>query len=195
MIHWIWAGLMLFSIGVSVMTGNLSLMTDAMMDGAKEAINLSIVMAAIVGLWSGIMEIGVESGVMDRLADKMKPFLKWLFPKIAPDSRASKYIAANFAANMLGLGWAATPTGLKAMEELNVDKMQDATDEMCTFIIMNVSSLQLIPMTIIAYRSQYGSTNPSLITIPGLIATGISTMTAIVFCKWMCSRSNRKEKS
>lgn len=186
---------MLLSIGFSFLTGNLPLMTDAMMEGAKEAINLSIIMAAVVGLWSGIMEIAVESGIMDGLAQKMKPFLKWLFPNIHPESRAAKYIAANFAANILGLGWAATPTGLKAMEELNMHKNTDATNEMCTFIIMNVSSLQLIPMTVIVYRSQYGSTNPSFITIPGLLATGVSTITAILFCKWKCSHSQSKKKT
>lgn len=195
MIHMIWSGLMLVSIGFSLISGNLSLMTEAIMDGAKEAVNLCIVMAAVVGLWSGIMEIGVESGLMDGLAGKMKPFLKWLFPGISSKSKAEKYIAANFAANMLGLGWAATPAGLKAMEELKAGGAEDATDEMCTFIIMNISSLQLIPLSIIVYRSQYGSTNPSFITLPGLIATTVSTLTAIIFCKWMCKRSVSKHKA
>ena len=191
----IWSGLMLVSIGFSLISGNLSLMTEAIMDGAKEAINLCIVMAAVVGLWSGIMEIGVESGLMDGLAGRMKPFLKWLFPGIASKSRAEKYIAANFAANILGLGWAATPAGLKAMEELKAEGVEDATDEMCTFIIMNISSLQLIPLSIIVYRSQYGSTNPSFITLPGLIATTVSTLTAIILCKWKCRKSMSKHKA
>lgn len=191
MIHIIWAFLMLVSIIFSIFSGNIPLMTEAIMEGAKEAVNLCIVMAAVVGLWSGIMEIGVESGLMDGLADKMKPFLDWLFPNIPKKSEAKKYIAANFAANMLGLGWAATPAGLKAMEELHKEKELNATDEMCTFIVMNVSSLQLIPLTIIVYRSQYGSVNPSFITIPGLIATAASTLTAIVYCKWK-SKSDRK---
>ena len=198
MIHIIWASLMLVSILFSIFSGNLSLMTEAIMDGAKEAVNLCIVMAAVVGLWSGIMEIGVESGLIDGLADKMKPFLDWLFPNLKKKSEAKKYIAANFAANILGLGWAATPAGLKAMEELKQeeekytskkeDTGQDATDEMCTFIVMNVSSLQLIPLTIIVYRSQYGSANPSFITVSGLIATAASTLTAIVYCKWKSGR-------
>ncbi len=170
------------------------MMTTAIMDGAKEAVNLCIVMAAVVGLWSGFMEIGVKSGVVDKLSELMMPFLKWMFPRIEKDSMAIKYIASNFAANMLGLGWAATPAGFRAMEELRKEgKQKDATDEMCTFILLNVSSLQLIPLTIIVYRSQYGSTVPASIVFPGMIATGVSTLTAVVFSKIMSSWSLQKK--
>ena len=193
MIHYIWSFLMLVSLGFACFSGNLSLMTEAVMDGAKEAVNLCIVMAAVVGLWSGIMEIGVASGVIDKLSEMMSPFLRWMFPGLRKGSKALKYIASNFAANLLGLGWAATPAGLAAMEELAADQAEEATDEMCTFVLLNVSSLQLIPLTIIVYRSQYGSGSPASIVVPGLIATAISTIVAVIFAKVMCRRSGKKQ--
>ena len=194
MIHIIWSFIMMISFGFSVVTGNLYGMTTAVMDGAKEAVNLCIVMAAVVGLWSGLMEIGVESGVIGRLSQIMKPFLSWMFPELKEDAIAMKYIASNFAANMLGLGWAATPAGLGAMEELKkATRNGTATNEMCTLVLLNVSSLQLIPLTVIVYRSQYGSAVPASIVVPGLIATGVSTLTAILFSKVMCKKSGKKK--
>ena len=114
-----------------------------------------------------------------------------LFPKLPKNHSANGPIVTNMVANILGLGWAATPAGLHAMEELA--KLEEergkekgiASNEMCTFLILNISSLQLIPITMIAYRSQYGSVDPTRIVVPGLMATGISTLAAIVFCKWM----------
>lgn len=200
MIHFIWSMLLLVSIGFSLFTGNLGAMTEAVMDGAKEAVNLCIVMAAVVGLWSGIMEIGVQSGIIDHLSKAMQPFLKWIFPKLSANSKAVKYMASNFAANLLGLGWAATPAGLSAMEELKKEgekkngqkKIETATNEMCTFILLNVSSLQLIPLTIIVYRGQYGSAAPAAILLPGLIATMTSSIAAVLFAKIMCKRSGKE---
>ena len=192
MIHGIWSGLMLISLGFSLFSGNMEVMTAAVMDGAKEAVNLCIIMAAVVGLWSGLMEIGVHSGVMEELSRVMSPFLKWMFPEI--NKKVMKYIAFNFAANILGLGWAATPSGLGAMEEMRGESKDDeATDEMCTFVLLNVSSLQLIPLTIIVYRSQYGSSVPTAIVMPGVIATVVSTLTAVFFSKMMCKKSGKKK--
>lgn len=200
MIHYIWAFLLLVSFGFSLLTGNLSVMTEAVMDGAKEAVNLCIVMAAVVGLWSGIMEIGYQSGILNWISRSMMPLLRFLFPRISKDSKGMQYIASNFAANILGLGWAATPSGLEAMEELKKEggttgltERGTATDEMCTFVLLNISSLQLIPLTIIVYRSQYGSRIPTAVVLPGLIATSVSTITAIIFAKIMCRKSGEKK--
>lgn len=194
MIHVIWSFLMLLSLGFSLISGNMESMTTAIMDGAKDAVNLCLVMAAVVGLWSGIMEIGVKSGFVDHISHFLKPLLKWLFPGLDGEGMTMKYIAANFAANVLGLGWASTPAGLLAMEELKKSTGDDrASDEMCTFILLNVSSLQLIPLTIIVYRSQYGSEVPAAIVLPGLIATSVSTITAILYSKWKCKKSGKKK--
>lgn len=192
MINYIWAVLLLSGIFLSSFFGNISVMTEAILDGAKEAVNLCIIMAAVVGFWSGIMEIGVESGLLHLFSKKIDGFLQWMFPALPKKHPAREYMAANFAANFLGLGWAATPAGLKAMEELEQLKEKqnrflcdEASNEMCTFLILNISSLQLIPVNIIVYRSQYGSANPVAIVGPAIVATAVSTGAAIIFCKMM----------
>ena len=143
------------------------------------------------------MEIATKAGVIELASKKMGPLLKLLFPGIPEGHPAREHIAVNFISNFLGLGWAATPAGLKAMEELEkleeerrqgrlpgpVRKRGVASNEMCTFLILNISSLQLIPMNIIAYRSQYGSVNPTAIVGPAIAATAVSTAAAVVFCK------------
>ncbi|MFW5676385.1 MAG: nucleoside recognition protein, partial [Acetivibrio ethanolgignens] len=131
----------------------------------------------------------------------MRPILKLLFPGIPSGHPALEYIAANMIANFLGLGWAATPAGLSAMRELK--KLEEerrekgqgvsegsASNEMCTFLIINISSLQLIPVNIIAYRSQYGSVNPAAVIAPAMVATAISTLAAVIYCKWKDRRLN-----
>lgn len=173
-------------------TGNMQAVTDAALASAKEAVNLCITMAGVMALWVGLMEIAKESGMIEGLSIKMKPFLQFLFPSVPPEHPAMRHIAVNFAANFLGLGWAATPAGLLAMKSLSelekekpTKKPGTASNAMCTFLILNISSLQLIPINMIAYRSQYGSVNPSGIVGPGIAATAISTAVAIVFCKIM----------
>jgi spore maturation protein A len=203
MINYLWSFLLLAGIFFSSFFGTVDTMTQTLLDGAKEAVNLCIIMAAVVGLWSGVMEIGVESGLLELFSKKLDPFLQWLFPKIPKNSKAREYIAANFAANLLGLGWAATPAGLAAMEELkNLEEtrlgpgrtLEAASDEMCTFLILNISSLQLIPVNLIAYRSQYGSANPSVIVGPAMAATAVSTAAAILFCRFR-NRRVKKENT
>ena len=126
---------------------------------------------------------------------QIQPFISFLFPRIPGNHAAREYISTNIIANILGLGWACTPAGLKAMEELQKLNEEEcrrtgkppvtASNEMCTFLIMNISSLQLIPVSIIAYRSQYGSVNPTAVIVPGIIATLTSTLVAIIFVKVM----------
>ena len=138
----------------------------------------------LVLLCIGIVAM-VYPGITTQLQKLLTPFLTFLFPKLK-NQKAKEYISTNIVANILGLGWAATPSGLKAMEELQKDNpdKNTATNEMCSFLILNISSLQLIPINIIAYRSQYGSVNPSKILIPGLIATLGSTIVAVIYIKW-----------
>jgi spore maturation protein A len=132
------------------------------------------------------------------MASWLSPVIRFLFPRLAPGSKAAEYIATNMVANVLGLGWAATPAGIKAMEELAALEEERGTQgyqigqdnipreacaEMCTLLVMNMSSLQLIPINMIAYRSQYGSESPAAIVAPVIVATVISTIVAVVFCK------------
>ena len=135
------------------------------------------------------MEIATKAGIIRGLSHLLRPVIHFMFPNIPKRHKANEYITTNVIANMLGLGWAATPAGLQAMEalgELQEERGEQrgiASDEMCTFLIINISSLQLIPVNMIAYRSQYGSVNPTAIVGAGLVATTISTLAGCIFCK------------
>jgi len=151
------------------------------------------------------MRIAEKAGIIEGLSRRMRPVLHFLFPDLPQEHPANEYIATNMIANVFGLGWAATPAGLKAMKELGtlederragrapgpVRRKGVASNEMCTFLIMNISSLQLIPMNVIAYRSQYGSSNPAAIVGAGIVATMVSTGAAVIFCK-ITERNGRK---
>lgn len=194
----LWAGMMMVSIVYGAFHGTLPEVTQAALDAAKEAVTLSMTMLGILSFWMGLMQIGTASGLTERLTKGLEPALRCLFPDIPDGHPAMRQIAVNCIANILGLGWAATPAGLKAMEELsNLEEVRrkrgngaeagTASNEMCTFLVLNISSLQLIPVNIIAYRSQYGSVNPTAVTGPAIVATMVSTGTAVVFCKIMNS--------
>lgn len=192
MLNYIWAFMLLIGIVYGVWSGNLSAVSNAVLDSAAQAVNLAISMSGIVALWCGLMEIADKAGVVKLLSKGMRPLILWLFPRLRREDgeKAAEYITLNFIMNILGTGWSATGPGLMAMEELDkirVDKWA-ASDEMCTFLVLNISSLQLIPVNIIAYRSAYGAVAPAAIIIPALITTGVSTMAAVVFCKLMCLR-------
>lgn len=176
--------------------GTMGQITESFISSSTEAVNLCIFMLGVIGVWNGMMEIAVKSGLMKKIAKTMYPFIHWLFPDIPPRHKANEYIAANMAANILGLGWAATPAGLKAMRELQ--KLEEgggrASDMMCAFLVLNISSLQLVPINMIAYRSQYGSVNPAAVVLPAICATMISTIAGIAFIKMMeITRYNGKK--
>ena len=208
MMNYLWGGMLLIGIVYSAIAGTMQEVTDAVLQSAKEAITLSISMLGIVAFWSGLMETAVDAGVMEGMMKWMKPFMRLLFPKIPQNHEALTAISTNCVANILGLGWAATPAGLQAMEKLALleeqrgnpqyRKIEDgktvrvASDEMCTFLTLNISSLQLIPVSMLAYRSQYGSVNPAAIIAPAIIATSINTVLAIAFCKVMCRKRLQK---
>lgn len=189
MLNYLWAGMIIIGIFYGVFTGNLEAISNASLESAKEAVNLCITMLGVMGVWVGLMKIAEKAGVLRSMTRVLLPFAKFLFPRLPKDSKAMEYICTNMAANVLGLGWAATPAGLKAMEELSKIQRHSgkatgtASNEMCIFLIINISSLQLIPVNMIAYRSQYGSVNPTSIIAPALAATLFSTLVAVVFCK------------
>lgn len=201
MLNYIWAGMILLGIIYGTLTGNMEALTNAAMDSAGEAVSLCITTFGIMALWMGLMEIAQKSGLIAKLTKGIQPFLSFLFPDIPKGHEAREYISTNMIANILGLGWACTPAGLKAMEALsklegergNVQyiekgKVREASNEMCAFLVLNISSLQLIPVNMIAYRSQYGSANPAAVIAPAIVATFCSTLAAILYCKVMCRR-------
>ncbi len=190
MLNYIWAIMILLGVICAAFTGRLDTLAGAALDSAGEAVSLCITMAGVVALWMGLMEIAKEAGLIQKMTRGIGPLLNFLFPRIPKTHPAREYIATNLVANILGLGWACTPAGLKAMEALrNLEQErgsktpQVASNEMCTFLIMNVSSLQLIPVNMIAYRSQYASTNPTVIIGPAIAATLISSAVAMIYCK------------
>ena len=215
MLNAIWACMILIGVVYAALTGRMDAVTGAAIDSAGEAISLCITMAGVVAMWMGFMEIAKEAGLIEKMTRGIGPFLDFMFPKIPRRHPAREYIATNLIANILGLGWACTPAGLKAMEALgkleeergNYENPESerpgfdagrgketaaeraASDEMCDFLILNISSLQLIPVNMIAYRAQYGSVNPAGIIAPAIAATLVSTLTAIVFCKIKTRRS------
>ena len=197
MLNYLWAGMIIMGIIFAAFTGKMADVTNAALDSSKEAVTLCITMMGVMSFWVGIMEIAKKGGIMETAAKKMRPLIRFLFPELPEGHPAEEHITSNIIANVLGLGWAATPAGLKAMEALAdlgedrrrgrlpgpVRKKEIASNEMCTFLILNISSLQLIPVNVIAYRSQYGSVNPAAIVGAGILATAVSTGVAVVYCK------------
>lgn len=197
MLNYLWAGMILIGIIYAAFTGRMPDITNAAIDSSKEAISLCITMIGVMSFWVGLMEIADKAGLIKNISLKLHPFIRFLFPDLPSGHPAEKHITTNMIANILGLGWAATPAGLKAMEELEhleeerrqshlpgpVRKKGIASNEMCTFLIINISSLQLIPVNVITFRSQYGSVNPAAIVGAGIIATFVSTLAAIIYCK------------
>ena len=204
----LWAGMMLMAIIYGTFHGTIPAVTQAALDSAKEAVSLCITMLGILSFWMGLMQVGSASGLIGRMTRGIRPALRCLFPGIPEEHPALEQIAVNCIANVLGLGWAATPAGLKAMEEdrhrEDISPVKEgvmrpqsrvvppgtASDEMCTFLVLNISSLQLIPVNIIAYRSQYGSVDPAAIIGPAIVATMVSTGVGVIFCLLMQKKSS-----
>ena len=188
--NYLWGMMIITGVVYAAFNGTLPEVTEAALSSAKEAVTLSITMMGIMSFWVGIMRIAEYAGIIEGATKKLMPVLHFLFPDIPKGHPANQYIATNMIANVFGLGWAATPAGLKAMEALSdLQKEREKTDlhiaskEMCIFLIINISSLQLIPVNMIAYRQQYGSVDAAGIIAPAIIATCISTAAAIIFCK------------
>lgn len=214
MLNAIWAGMIVLGILYGAFTGNLEAVSNAALESAGEAVDLCITMCGIMGLWTGLMKIAQQAGLIAALTRGISPFVSFLFPRIPKNHPARESISTNIVANVLGLGWAATPAGLKAMEELSAleeDRHREdislvkegvmrprsrvvppgtASDEMCTFLVLNISSLQLIPVNIIAYRSQYGSVDSAAIIGPAIVATMVSTGVGVIFCLFMQKKSS-----
>ena len=183
LLNYLWGFMILIGVVFGVLNGKIAQVSAATLQSSKEAITLCITMLGIMALWTGLMRVAKASGIIDGLTKLLRPLIRLLFPDIPKNHIVNEYIASNIIANILGLGWAATPMGLKAMEELrklNQDR-SIASCDMCTFLIINISSLQLIPVNIIAYRSQYGSLNPTQILGMALAATFFSTVVGVIF--------------
>ncbi len=190
MLNYLWGFMIICGIIVAGITNNLEKVTFETIESSKRAISLCITLLGVMSMWNGVLRVADKSGLIFLMSKKLEPFLVFLFPKIPKNSDAFKHISTNFIANFFGISYAATPAGLKAMEELQrYNKSKDvASDEICMFMIVNMSSLQLVTINTIAYRSEFGSANPTEIIGAGIFATLVSTIVGITFAKIMSNR-------
>lgn len=194
MVNYIWVFMTVVGIIFAIINGTMEEVNKAIFVGAKEAVTLCIGLISILVFWLGMMRIAQESGLLERLSKLFRPLVKRLFPEVPSNHPAMGYILSNMIANMFGLGNAATPLGIKAMEELkqlNGGK-NSASRSMVTFLAINTASITIIPTTVIAIRMNYNSASPTEIVVPTLIATIISMLAAVMIDRYFYNRRSRK---
>ena len=181
MVSYIWFFLIVVGIVYSFLTGNISVINESILTNGADALELMLSIFPVIVLWSGIMKIAEEAGMLRKFAKILEPILSKLFPSVPKDNLALGFIASNIAANMMGLGSAATTFGLKAMTELKKinDKKDTASVPMITFLVLNTAGVTIVPTTVLALRIAHGSANPSEIILPGAIATFCSCIGAV----------------
>ncbi|MEH7086204.1 nucleoside recognition domain-containing protein [Neobacillus drentensis] len=194
MVNYIWMFMFIVGFIFALINGTMTEVNKAIFDGAKEAVTLCIGLISVLVFWLGMMRIAEESGLLERLSKLFRPLVKRLFPEVPVNHPAMGYILSNMISNMFGLGNAATPLGIKAMEELkklNGGK-DSASRSMVTFLAINTASITIIPTTVIAIRMNYHSASPTEIVVPTIIATIISALGAILIDRYFYYRRNRK---
>jgi spore maturation protein A len=194
MVNYIWVFMTLVGFVFAMINGTMVEVNKAIFDGAKEAVTLCIGLISILVFWLGMMRIAQESGLLELLSKLFRPLVRRLFPDVPTNHPAMGYILSNMIANMFGLGNAATPLGIKAMEELkqlNGGK-NSASRSMVTFLAINTASITIIPTTVIAIRMNYNSASPTEIVVPTLIATIISMLGAVMIDRYFYNRRIRK---
>lgn len=193
MVNLIWLFFIVFGFGFAAFNGKVEAVTEAAFEGAATGVTVCFGLVSVLVFWLGMMRIGEEAGLLQLLGRALKPIVRFLFPEVPKDHPAIGYILSNMSANILGLGNAATPMGIKAMQELQkLNPQKDtATAAMCTLLAINTASITLIPTTLIAIRMNFSSANPTEIVGTTLIATFISTMAAIFIDRWYRVRHSR----
>lgn len=185
MLNKIWPFFIIISFVYAIYSGNILNINNAIFDSAEQTVNLSLTMFGTLCLWNGIMKIAIKTSLIDKLSKLLKPIISFIFPEIKNDEKINKEISMNMVANILGLGNAATPLGLKAMEsmqKINTDKSK-LSNSMAMFILINTASLQIIPTTVISIRSSLNSENPTKIIFAVWVATITAFLTAIIVGK------------
>ena len=185
MLNIIWPVFIIISIIYSIITGKVTEVNNAVFESANETVKLTISFFGTICLWNGIINIASKTSMIEKLTEKLSPIIKFLFPDLKKEKEVQKEISMNVVANMLGLGNAATPLGLKAMksmQKININK-ESLSNSMAMFIVLNTASLQIIPTTVIAIRNSLGSQNASGIIIPVWISTIIAAITVVIVTK------------
>ncbi|MGZ4133787.1 MAG: nucleoside recognition domain-containing protein [Tumebacillaceae bacterium] len=194
MINAIWMFMLVAGVIVAAINGRMEVVTEAVLNGAKQGVVVCFGLLSILVFWMGLMKVAEQAGLVHSLAKLIYPLARFLYPSVPKDHPAMGSIVANMSANMLGLGSAATPLGLKAMkelQELNPDK-ERASDAMCTLLAINTSGLTIIPATVIGIRMQYNSSNPTEIVVTTLLATFAATTIAVLLDRYYRARERRK---
>lgn len=173
MLNIVWPIFIIISFSFAIFSGNLEKLNSSIFESTNDAINLTLNLLGTICLWNGIMQIASSTSVIEKLTKFLKPVIKFLFPELKNNSKIQKEISMNMIANILGLGNAATPLGLKAMKSMQKEntKKDTLTDSMMMFIVLNTASIQIIPTTVIAIRNSLGSNSPTSIVFPVWIAT------------------------
>lgn len=182
MINIIWFAMLASGVLAAAVQGDIQLVTRATIEGAEEAVKIALGLIGIIAFWSGLIKIAEDAGLMKLIAKLMRPLTRVLFPEVPPDHPAVGAVLLAMSANILGLGNACTPLGIKAMEELQTlnPNKDTASNSMCTFVAITASSLTLIPTTVIAFRTAAGSANPTAVVGTTIVATTASTLAAII---------------
>lgn len=193
MVNYIWAGMIIIGLLFAGINGKMNEVSEAIFQSANEAVTLCIGLISVLVFWLGMMRIAQDAGLLKKLSAVFRPLMKRLFPELPEDHPAMGYIISNVIANMFGLGNAATPLGIKAMEQMKVlnGKSNVASRSMITFLALNTSGLTLIPTTVIAIRMNYHSANPTEIVGTTIVATFFSTMSAILIDRYFYYRRIR----
>ena len=185
MINYIWFIMVFFGVVVGVFTGNGEEMSKAMLSSIDSTVSFIISLVGLMCFWCGVMKVAEKSGFTEKLAKLLRPILKLIFKEAAKDEKSLGASFMNITANMMGLGNAATPFGIKAMEEM--DRLNDekgrASNDMALFLVLNAACIQLVPSTVISIRAAAGSTNPGVIIVPAIISTTIAAITGVICCK------------
>ncbi|MFF2875586.1 nucleoside recognition domain-containing protein [Gottfriedia sp. NPDC057991] len=194
MVNIIWVALTIIGFVFAMINGTMDEVNKAVFDGGKQAITIIIGLVSVLVFWLGLMRIAEESGLLKILSKLFQPFLSFLFPRIPKDHPALGYIMSNMVANLFGLGNAATPLGIKAMEQLKVLNRNsiEASDDMITFLTLNTSAITLIPTTVIGVRMSYHSSNPTEIVGVTILAQIVSFIGGLAVNSFFASRRNRK---
>lgn len=181
----IWVGMIITGIGFAAFRGGLSSVNDIIMESSEQAVMFVLGLSGIMAVWSGLLKIAEESGLINVIAEKVKPVVIMLFPK-ENNKETISIMCMSMAANIFGVGNTATVFGIQAMKRLDMENnySETASETMCMFLAVTMSSIQLIPVTVLKVRSETGSAAPEDIILPTLIATAISTFTAVAVCKW-----------
>ncbi|MBF8417426.1 nucleoside recognition domain-containing protein [Heyndrickxia coagulans] len=196
MVNYIWIGMAVIGLVFAAVNGKMQAVNEAIFTSARDAVSISIGLISVLVFWLGIMKIAEVSGLLSKLSRLFRPVIKKLFPDVPDNHPALGYILSNMIANMFGLGNAATPLGIKAMEQLHElnGRKPEASRSMITFLALNTSGLTLIPATVIAIRLNAGSAHPTEIVAPTCIATFATTIAAICIDRYFYHRRTKRRK-